>query len=285
MEKIKTNGIIKVEDYEFTSIEGGFGKDKKSMLVKDIANIHNRKLKHINELINNNRNRFKNNIDIIDLNLVVENDQDLEKFGYTKQSIGAIKREKSKGNFVGIYILSERGYSKLLKLLDDDLAWEIYDMFVDKYFEMRETIKEISKKDLLILDIIKSSTEIETAMAINKYELEYVKPLEIKEEYHDKVISSEGALNIGDIAKEFGKTAIWLNRYLRDKKIQFKKGNKWTLYKEYSDKGYTKLSTYVDTKDVSHINLKWTQKGRKFIHNLLNDDGIFPTEIIENEII
>lgn len=91
MIEIKTNGLIKVGDYEFTSIEGGFGKDKKSMLVKDIANIHDRKIYRINELINNNRNRFKNNVDIIDLlgiglndtelkdlNLVVKNDQDLE---------------------------------------------------------------------------------------------------------------------------------------------------------------------------------------------------------------
>ena len=280
MEKIKTNGIIKVGDYEFTSVEGGFGKEKKSMLVKDIANIHNKKIYHINELINNNRNRFKNNIDIIDLLGIGLNDTELKDFGFTQQAINSYRGQNG-----SIYILSERGYSKLLKLLDDDLAWEIYDMFVDKYFEMRETIKEISKKDLLMLNIMKANTEMTRLIAINKYETEYVKPLEIKEEYHDKVISSEGALNIGDIAKEFGKTAIWLNRYLKDKKIQFKRGNKWILYKEYSDKGYTKLSTYVDTKDVSHINLKWTQKGRKFIHNLLNDDGIFPTEIIENEII
>lgn len=51
MIEIKTKGLIKVGNYEFTSIEGGFGKDKKSMLVKDIANIHSRKIYHINELI------------------------------------------------------------------------------------------------------------------------------------------------------------------------------------------------------------------------------------------
>ena len=40
-ETIRANGIIKIGDYKFTSIEGGFGEDKKSMLVKDIAIIHN----------------------------------------------------------------------------------------------------------------------------------------------------------------------------------------------------------------------------------------------------
>jgi hypothetical protein len=51
----------------FHDIEGGFGEGKKSMLVKDIALIHDRDLKDINRLINNNIKRFKNNVDIIDL--------------------------------------------------------------------------------------------------------------------------------------------------------------------------------------------------------------------------
>ena len=60
MNNLKLLGTIKIGKFGFTGIEGGFGENKKSMLVKDIAIIHNRKLKHINELINNNKNRFKN---------------------------------------------------------------------------------------------------------------------------------------------------------------------------------------------------------------------------------
>ncbi len=41
-----------------------------------------------------------------------------------------------------IYLLSERGYAKLLKIMDDDKAWEIYDELVDNYFNMRVAIKE-----------------------------------------------------------------------------------------------------------------------------------------------
>ena len=66
-EKLKINGITEVSGMKFCDIEGGFGEDKKSMLVKDIANIHGRDLGKINELINNNRKRFKDSIDIIDL--------------------------------------------------------------------------------------------------------------------------------------------------------------------------------------------------------------------------
>ena len=37
---------------------------------------------------------------------------------------------------------SERGYAKLLKLLEDDLAWEKYGELLDGYFHMRKEIKE-----------------------------------------------------------------------------------------------------------------------------------------------
>lgn len=96
MIEIKTNGLIKVGDYEFTSIEGGFGKDKKSMLVKDIANIHSRKIYHINELINNNRNRFKNIVDIIDLLGIGLNDTELKDFGFTQQVINSYRGQNGR---------------------------------------------------------------------------------------------------------------------------------------------------------------------------------------------
>ena len=38
------------------------------------------------------------------------------------------------------YLVSERGYSKLLKILEDDFAWEQYDKLVDGYFNMREQV-------------------------------------------------------------------------------------------------------------------------------------------------
>lgn len=37
-----------------------------------------------------------------------------------------------------IYILSERGYAKLIKIMDTDLAWVIHDKLIDEYFELRE---------------------------------------------------------------------------------------------------------------------------------------------------
>lgn len=52
---------------------------------------------------------------------------------YTQNSINRSKN---------IYLLSEREYAKLLKILEDDFAWEQYETLVDNYFNMRQIIKE-----------------------------------------------------------------------------------------------------------------------------------------------
>jgi len=131
-------GKQKIGSIEFTGIEGGFGEDKKAMLIKDIARIHGKQVKHVNEAINANLKRFKTGTDIIDILGVGEIDP--KDFGYSKQAVNAYKGLKKKGLQAGIYLLSERGYAKLLKILEDDAAWEIYEQLVDGYFHMRQEI-------------------------------------------------------------------------------------------------------------------------------------------------
>lgn len=132
MNELKILGTEKVGNFKFTGIEGGFGENKKSMLVKDIAVIHGKEVRQINQAINMNRKRFKNGIDILDLkenNFAIN----LMDSGFTQNQINASNN---------IYLLSERGYAKLLKILEDDKAWEIYDELVDNYFNMRYIIQK-----------------------------------------------------------------------------------------------------------------------------------------------
>lgn len=125
-------GKEQIGQYKFTGIEGGFGEAKRAMTVKDIAQIHETTVKRINELINRNRKRFKNDVDVLDLKQVVSNDL-FSDYGFSKAEWG---------NANNIYLLSERGYSKLLKILEDDTAWDIYDQLVDNYFNMRQAVRE-----------------------------------------------------------------------------------------------------------------------------------------------
>ncbi len=135
MNSLKILGQEKVGNFEFTGIEGGFGEGKKSMLVKDIAEIHKRSSKVINQAINMNIKRFRAGVDILDLK-ASNFEVNLIDLGFTQN---AINRSNN------IYLLSERGYSKLLKILEDDTAWEIYDQLVDNYFAMRQSIESENK--------------------------------------------------------------------------------------------------------------------------------------------
>lgn len=131
MKDLKVIGKEQVAGYEFTGIEGGFGDGTRGVLVRDIADIHGTTVKRINELIKKNIMRFKNGVDIVNLkdnSVVVLNDLE-----FTQNAINRYKY---------IYLLSERGYSKLLKILEDDTAWDIYDKLVDGYFNMRKHIKQ-----------------------------------------------------------------------------------------------------------------------------------------------
>lgn len=129
MNELKVTGRQKVGSLEFTGIEGGFGDGKRAMLAKDIAEIHGKEVKVINQAINMNLKRFKEGIDLLDLKTKVNLIDLSSYYGLDAHSVRMSKN---------IYLLSERGYSKLLKILEDDLAWELYDQLVDGYFNMRQ---------------------------------------------------------------------------------------------------------------------------------------------------
>ena len=127
--ELQIKGVKQINGKEIKVIEGGFGEGQKVLTDKQIAEIHNMENKNVRGRINDNIKRFKDGIDIIDLKGAYDTSTLLE-LGYHKASITQARN---------IYALSERGYSKLIKIMDTDLAWEIHDELMDNYFNMRAT--------------------------------------------------------------------------------------------------------------------------------------------------
>lgn len=104
--------------------------------------------------------------------------------------------------------------------------------------------------------------------------------LQPKASYYDVVLNCKDLLSITEIAKDYGKSAKWLNSYLNEKGVQFKQGGIWLLYAKYADKGYTntKTQTYNGNDGMVHskVHTYWTQKGRLFLYELLKADEIIP---------
>lgn len=106
-----------------------------------------------------------------------------------------------------------------------------------------------------------------------------------KASYYDVVLQTPDALSISQIAKDYGKSAKWLNNLLHELGIQYNQSGVWLLYQKYAQLGYTRSKTHTysgnDGKQHSKLHTYWTQKGRLFIYQLLKDKGVLP--LIEME--
>lgn len=134
-------------------------------------------------------------------------------------------------------------------------------------------VKELSGQELMAKALI----EAQSVLAAKDKVIEEMKP---KASYYDVILNCKGLLATSVIAKDYGWSAIRLNEYLHKKGIQFKQGKTWLLYQKYATEGYasTKTHEHLGNDGTNHANVHtyWTQKGRRFIYDLLKNDGIVP---------
>lgn len=233
MNELEIIGKQNVAGIEFTGIEGGFGEGKKAMLVKEISNIHGRKEMHINELIVNNISRFLKGVDLINL-------LEHESFEIVVNDLGLKTSNRQKYAF----LLSERGYAKLLKLLEDDMAWELYDQLVDGYFDMRQKLDttQLSPELQMFQQIFNSVAEQQLEQK------RLAKKVEATEQKVDN-ISEIVALNSADWRKD---TTTILNR------IAMKTGG-YDQYRNIRNESYEILEQRANAK----LSIRVTNKQKK----------------------
>ena len=125
--------------------------------------------------------------------------------------------------------------------------------------------------------------ELTDTIAVQNQQILEMQP---KVSYYDVVLNCKDLISTSAIAKDYGKSAIWMNRYLHEKGVQFKQGDIWLLYQKYAQKGYTSTKTHSypgsDGETHTKVHTYWTQKGRLFIYELMKSDGMKP--LIEQEV-
>lgn len=203
-------GTIQVCGVTVPNIAGGFGASKKSMLAQHIADIHGKDLRHVNEAVNKNKKRFKAGVDFLDLkggNFVV----DLVDSGIiTRNAVNAANN---------IYLLSERGYAKLIKIFEDDVSWDKYDELLDGYFQMRDEQSSRGPK-----------TQAEIIAEIAQFN--------VKQEQQYKVLDGRvGSLE--DTMRIDGSQERKINRKGKRKVMECLGGSKSNAYKEISRKVFS----------------------------------------------
>ena len=130
----------------------------------------------------------------------------------------------------------------------------------------------IAKKGESDKDVMKRAMEI-VKMTLAKRE-EQIAKLKPKAEYADSVLDSINCITTTQLAKELGMSAQELNRRLCEMRIQYWQSGQYMLYAEFARQGFTKSRTRRHVCKhgivITEMYLVWTERGRNFIHQLLN---------------
>lgn len=147
------------------------------------------------------------------------------------------------------------------------------------YLTPAKTEEILANPDLLIelaTQLKKEREEKKTMKALMQHKNELINVLSEDSRYLRQVVAAQSELTVTEIAKELGMSGRKLNEILIDRKIIYKLGKSYVLYAQYQDKGLTKTRTTTfehEGKTMASWQLVWTQRGRKFIHELLRKKG------------
>lgn len=273
------NKLISKGEQEFLGqvikvIEGGFGENKRILFDTQIAQIHGMKNFHIRESIKTliEKGRFHENVDYIDIKQGIGDiDTSIFEGVYSKQALIQAKN---------IFVLSERGYTKLIKSMDDDKSWDIMEEIVDNYFTMREIInsQEQLKKDLIYTIYNGGEEGVLASKQLTQIEVEEaVKPLQerIEEQLNPAIelmgdfIDEDGAWDIEMFAKvlnikDMGRNNMF--KWLREQKILQGDNKPYQSYMKYF-KVVPLKNRYAESKTLVNY------QGVIFLYRRLKEQG------------
>ena len=139
--------------------------------------------------------------------------------------------------------------------------------------EQRQQIKLATTYKEALLALVEAEEEKERLEAEKKELTHVIEEQTPKVELHDSILNAEGLMTVKQIAIDYGLSAQELNNILKEEKIQYKQSGQWQLYAKYKGNGYVQSNTKVKNGRVI-TTTQWTQKGRLFIHEVLNQYGI-----------
>ena len=149
-----------------------------------------------------------------------------------------------------------------------------------KHWVTSEVLPSIRKQGGYMIARTDESDEVilARALAIMQATLqrrdEQIAKLQPRADYADDVLNSVSCFTTTQLAKELDMSAQELNRRLCELRIQYWQSGQYLLYADYARQGYAKNRTHSHKSlngDLhTHTYLVWTERGRNFIHQLLN---------------
>ena len=141
--------------------------------------------------------------------------------------------------------------------------------------KLEEKLKQLQTPSYMIDDKIARAERWIAEEKQRQALCEKVKELQPKAVYCDNVLASDELLTSTQIAKEFGMSAYRFNQLMNELGVIYRQGKTWVVYKKYANEGLVK--NYTTIKYGNSITyMKWTQAGRKFLHDILAKNGVYP---------
>lgn len=77
-----------------------------------------------------------------------------------------------------------------------------------------------------------------------------IEALQPKADKYDRYLSNKGLITITEIAKEYGMSGRELNKFLHEKGIIYKRGNKWFIYQKFAMMDWLVMKSICQKVDV-----------------------------------
>jgi phage antirepressor YoqD-like protein len=296
--KLFTGEKVKTKDREFTKLLGGFGENNPMFTVWQASELLGKATREIIQNYNNNIDKFELDIDIIDLKSAInQNDSEnkasitnvLKDIGYSQNKLNATSQ------WLGF---SFSGMMKLVKIVESEESWNIYNDFLEDYFKtkaenivMEKTLEE-SKQTILderkyILGSVIFETDTTKKMELlerdrkleeqlNEIERTLAKQ-ELMEQVQDQLVMAEAfsksnkEYSIDTLSRFFNIKGMGRNnfyKWMRDEKILMSNNQPYQKFMDdfhvipVNNNRFADSKTLIKAKGVSYIVKKLIKDGK-----------------------
>ena len=207
-----------------------------------------------------------------------------DALGY-KQTHKAVERHVDKGDGMKRPTPTASGIQTMLYINESGLYALILSSKLEsarrfKHWVTSEVLPSIRKQGGYIVARPHESDEVILARALQIMQAtlqrrdEQIAQLKPRADYADHVLDSISCFTVTQIGKELNMTGHDLNHLLCEMRIQYVQSGQYLLYADYARQGLAKNRSFEYHTSDGELRTKtylvWTERGRDFIHRLIN---------------
>lgn len=179
-----------------------------------------------------------------------------------------------------MFYMNRDGFTLLAMGFTGSKAMEFKLKYIEAFNRMEQALKE------------QQATPFKLPQNYHEALLQLAEQVEINEanqpkvDYYDEFLSNKGLITTTLIAKQYGMSAVELNKFLHAKGVIYKESGKkaWVLYANYAGLGLADYEEFAPNERTIRKTLKWTAKGERFIRDLLAEEGIKTNTQLAEEV-